>query len=279
MQKKFKHKKTGEIATYKDGVLKSSGFCVEIGVEPSSEFWEEVIEKDYEILSFRANIDILTIPKYTILSKQESGRFYNYIACEVPIGADEDNLLTDNNWDIHSVKRLSDGEVFTVGNLCNLYSGNGCRNPILRFEISYNEYGLEKYRNRETLKFVLGTGLNNNSEWGPFELDYCVHSKKPLFTTEDGVDIFKGDNFWLLQDIKNFHLKYWNWKIMSYPNTEYLQDKLKFSTKEAAENYIICNKPCLSFNDVWNISNNKSSDNHYVIIDKRKLKELVKSKL
>lgn len=41
---KYKHKKTGEIATYKDGVLKSSRFCVEIGVEPSSEFWEEVKE-------------------------------------------------------------------------------------------------------------------------------------------------------------------------------------------------------------------------------------------
>ena len=53
MQKKFKHKKTGEIATYQDGVLKSSGFCVEIGVEPSKEFWEEVVEKDYEILSFK----------------------------------------------------------------------------------------------------------------------------------------------------------------------------------------------------------------------------------
>jgi len=42
--KKFKHLKTGEIAIYQDGVLKSSGFCVEIGVEPSSEFWEEIIE-------------------------------------------------------------------------------------------------------------------------------------------------------------------------------------------------------------------------------------------
>jgi hypothetical protein len=39
----FKHKKSGEIAIYKDGVLKSSNFCVEIGVEPSNEYWEEII--------------------------------------------------------------------------------------------------------------------------------------------------------------------------------------------------------------------------------------------
>ena len=47
--KTFKHIKTGEIATYKDGILKSSGFTIELGVEPSSEFWEEVVKKDYEI--------------------------------------------------------------------------------------------------------------------------------------------------------------------------------------------------------------------------------------
>lgn len=47
MEKKFKHRTTGEIATYKDGVLKSSGFCVEIGVEPSKEFWEEIQEIKY----------------------------------------------------------------------------------------------------------------------------------------------------------------------------------------------------------------------------------------
>ena len=40
--KTFKNKKTGEIATYKDGVLKSNGFCVEIGVDPSTAIWEEM---------------------------------------------------------------------------------------------------------------------------------------------------------------------------------------------------------------------------------------------
>ena len=44
MERTFKHKKTGELATYKDGIFKQGRFTVEIGVEPSSEFWEEVIE-------------------------------------------------------------------------------------------------------------------------------------------------------------------------------------------------------------------------------------------
>jgi len=43
MEKVYKHKKTGELAYYKDGIFKQGRFCVEIGVEPSSEFWNEVL--------------------------------------------------------------------------------------------------------------------------------------------------------------------------------------------------------------------------------------------
>ena len=42
MERIFKHKKTGETATYKDEIFKQGRFTVEIGVEPSSEFWERV---------------------------------------------------------------------------------------------------------------------------------------------------------------------------------------------------------------------------------------------
>lgn len=41
----YKHKKTGEIATYKDGVLTSNNCSIEIGVEPSLEYWDEVIKQ------------------------------------------------------------------------------------------------------------------------------------------------------------------------------------------------------------------------------------------
>lgn len=42
MVKTFKHKTTGELATYKDGLLKSGGCVVDIGKEPNNKFWEEV---------------------------------------------------------------------------------------------------------------------------------------------------------------------------------------------------------------------------------------------
>jgi len=103
--KTFKHKKTGEIATYKDGVLKSSGFCVEIGTEPSSEFWEEVIEKNYEILK---------ISGYTL---RDNGK-YSHHKSQSKIGViTAEKLLSSDRYSyyIKTVKRLSDGEIFTVG--------------------------------------------------------------------------------------------------------------------------------------------------------------------
>jgi hypothetical protein len=84
--KTFKHKKTGEIATYKDNVLTSSGFSVEIGVEPSSEFWEEIVEgntyyivegsllEPYKIKKFKNNTTIY--PGDVIFTTKEEAEEY-----------------------------------------------------------------------------------------------------------------------------------------------------------------------------------------------------------
>lgn len=50
-----------------------------------------------------------------------------------------------------------------------------------------------------------------------------------------------------------------------------LADYLKFSTKEAAEEYILMNKPCLSINDV-------NSDFSITKYRMKQLKKLVKSR-
>ena len=43
MEKVFKHRKSGELAYYKDGIIKVGNCSVEIGVEPSSEFWNQIL--------------------------------------------------------------------------------------------------------------------------------------------------------------------------------------------------------------------------------------------
>lgn len=109
--KTYKHKKTGEIATYKDGILKSSGFSVEIGVEPSSNFWEEIVEKDYEILSYYAkNIggkgDNYVDPTYIwIETYKGNGKWSRGGHITAPYSTNE--MENHNGYGIHSIKRLS----------------------------------------------------------------------------------------------------------------------------------------------------------------------------
>lgn len=68
MEKVYKHKKTGQIAYYKDGVFKQNNCSVEIGVEPSSEFWEEVRTP---ILTTEDNVDIFEGDEVTWLYRDE----------------------------------------------------------------------------------------------------------------------------------------------------------------------------------------------------------------
>jgi hypothetical protein len=222
MPKKFKHKKTGDIvelisrAGYK--LYKSTiGLIPAEYIENSSD-WEEIVEREWKIL---------------------------------------DTMISDDlEQSISSVKRLSDGEIFTIGD--KLTEGT-----ILTFSLSdYNDgiYADTIKVSGDDMYYYCGLPLN---KW--------VKLNQPLFTTEDGVDIYSGDCFYHVD--KEF-------RISQNHGFSGISEKIfAFSTKKAAKNYITCNKPCLSFNDVWNISNNKSSDNNYVIIDKRKLKEFVKSKL
>jgi hypothetical protein len=234
--KKFKHKKTGEIAIYKDGILKSSGFAIELGVEPSSKYWEEIIEKDYEILSLARFCSIK--PKITDVSDYGDG----YIEA----------LLKCDNARIHSVKRLSDSEIFTIGDKV----------------IGYNN-SIAKIK---TIDLVGEVSLNIGTDKSEgFSLKNLKKAKQPLFTTEDGVDIFEGDEYYSV----NEHY----WTVLEPENTckidyeTYHKNRHNFSTKEKAEEYILLNKPCLSINDI-----NKLKCLTFSNWDKF-LKESVKSKL
>ena len=68
MEKVFKHRKSGELAYYKDGVFKQNGCSVEIGVEPSSEFWEEIRQP---ILTTEDNVDIFEGDEVTWMYRDE----------------------------------------------------------------------------------------------------------------------------------------------------------------------------------------------------------------
>jgi len=192
-----------------------------------SEFWQEVIEKDYEILMYKHS------------DGQVAG--IEYINACLKLAA------LHEGWKIYSVKRLSDGEIFTIGDKVN--TSNCCNVRIKQFNIDNNNTIIICHEQGDTFLIFLKT------------------LKKPLFTTEDGVDIFKNDICWVVGP-HNYSLFKWT----NPTNTVIIADEKYFSTKEAAKDYILMNKPCLSINDLM-----KAASITYCNLTG--LKELVKSKL
>jgi len=304
--KTFKHKRTGEIATYKDGVFKQGNCCVEIGTEPSSEFWEEVIEypvgtKVIDTLSIGfygsytyekfsngkwkiGTQDYFTIPdsqigegkrfkvveetkkEYEVLSLNiHDYRISNAVGCsDVFIEA----LLKNKPTKIHSVKRLSDGEIFTIGDKIKQW-GTGSYSVIEK--IYFNEHRQLSYK----LKGI-------KIDFTDIFSELTEKFKSPLFTTEDGVDIYDSNHKLFEVILSNFHL---NLDIpLTTCNDSF--DKRKdgfpskvFSTKEAAEEYILWNKPCISLKDVASIYPGINKEHNTPSHQAERLKELVKSRL
>ena len=171
------------------------------------EFWEKVVKKDYEILCIK--------------HKKNKCFYRNSI-----------DLRNLNLYDIHSVKRLSDGEVFTVGDRINHYG-----------EYAKNEFSTKTYTLKEIyfieenkLTFYVGKSFNLGAI-------SASKYKLPLFTTEDGVDIFKNTKFWY---IDNFIIKTYITREFSEIESSYKT----FSTEEKAEEYILLNKPCICLKDL-----------------------------
>jgi hypothetical protein len=193
------------------------------------EFWELVVEKDYEILSLYNNVN----PSFIINGKIEINIWLKGFDTE--------------NWSIHSVKRLSDFEIFTIGDKLNK---SYISNILLQ---------------QDTI-WLMCQGDSINSK-----LNDAIKIKQPLFITEDGVDIFEGDYYYPVEKTYYFlHEKQTNNHCTN-------DDKFWiFSTKEKAEEYILMNKPCLSLQEIVN-SNGGKSVNGWEHLEE--LKKLVKQKL
>lgn len=223
-------------------------------VENNPEFWEEIIEKDYEILSF---INLDNNCTYHYFSKTKNFCIKHNIEFLDSYSRSLEFCL--KYYKIHSVKRLSDGEIFTIGD---------------KVQDSLTDY-LTNFKIQEIVCFNKSNKLICTTKSGTTApLSTIRHIKKPLFTTEDGVDIYKGDKFFTLSK-NNINIS----SLFSVIATGHIKNNnyLDFSTKEAAEEYILMNKPCLSINDIVNLNNILIFRLDSIVLSN--LKKLVKSKL
>jgi hypothetical protein len=216
--------------SYKLGFIIENGYYhdqLHVNPQDYPEFWKLIIEKDYEILSFKVSNGYL----YNKINNSDDYLLEENV-CDGETNT-YDNMINNINYKIHSVKRLSDGEIFTIGD-----------------KIRFIDESLEKtYPCRIIKKFK----IKNNTLIAICDdngvkilLENLKQVKQPLFTTEDGVDIFDGDYYYPVEKLYYFlHEKQTNHHCTN-------EEKFWiFSTKEKAEEYILMNKPCLSLNEIF----------------------------
>lgn len=225
---KYKHKIIGEEATLLEGHLDfyevSNGECVPKRFIENSCDWKKVAEKDYELLSYTFD--------GTLCTKRDNGKYLRVDSTSKG-GATLEEVLSfwREGHAIHSVKRLSDGEVFTVG----------------------DKVGFKNHSDEEVIESIVIIQDNlwlNFSEDELCRLSGVKKLKQPLFTTEDNVEVYVGDVFCLVQKSTLDIIKECRYKADS--------DFLTFSSIENAEKYIRDNKKKYSLKDMVKLANHWS---------------------
>lgn len=177
------------------------------------EYWEEVVEKDYEILSY-----IKKGSTTCTTTKRRGGENH------------------EEFWNIYSVKRLSDGEVFTLGDKIKVYQHDSTKTID----------SIDLYGNTSSMK----EGIWLRYSTGSCHMAHVIKQTRPIYLTHDGKDIFPEDTVWYVNK-ENFYHDY----IKAYPEVKFNSDiRAYFLTEEEAKKYIIENKPALSINEFWEIT-------------------------
>jgi hypothetical protein len=259
--KKFKNKNTGEVVTeFNELYCKDNGgHTIPRRFIEGSCNWEEVTESNYQILSF-------SFPRQwegRIATIQPNGKYGTTLGgCSwalnslLNVGA----CVKTGDIKIHSVKRLSDGEVFTLGDLAK--DGKYGYVDIIK-ELRVSRDGKSIYVSTENLS------------WGQLIED--IDKVKPLFLTEDGVEVFEGTSYFCVNTAP--HL--WSLFEQTAKERTQLNKGVKaFSTKELAEEFLLMSKPLLSLNDLLTVWSNERNDDFYSVVPLFKsFKRVAKSKL
>lgn len=213
------------------GKVDKLSFKLGISTEPEKypEFWEEIKDKEYEVLKIKYN-DSETYAELCVDGT------YCYIGnIKKREGSSLEECLR-TNWGIYSIKRLSDGEVFTVGDKIT--------------GASYNDVRVIK-----TIKLnpmCIGKGIYFEQSGGHTELEAAKKAKYPLFITEDKVEVFENDSVWLVKpSIEKFFII--NWKKYFGDNGKPMPKDKAFSKEINAQKYIDESKPKYSKKDILNI--------------------------
>jgi hypothetical protein len=221
------------------------------------EFWEEMEENNFEILSFtkvKSNDKIRFI-----LGKDGCYHLEDTEFCKFSLNSllHQNQCVDSGDFIIESIKRLSDNEVFTIGDKVKHSYLSQDNSTITKIYIIEKIYSL----NSDGIRFYVGNGLN----LGLRQLEKILEL---IFITEDGVELFEGDDFW--------HVDRWFGIARGNVINANLFTKLTnyhlFSTREKAQEYVDLYKPQYSMKNILGSSQNFLNINDLTLIDLNKLK-------
>ncbi len=166
---------------------------------------KDIPKREWEIESYIDPTVITDIPLENVIWKCSNVAFYRAQVYQYPI---------------HSVKRLSDNVVFTLGDGFELKHFK-----VHPFKITdFYTAGKDMFIN------------NGKGGWNIMNIEK-VKPKEALFTTSDGVEIFENDSFW--QITEDFILVY-IYRVQKFWDNNYFKT---FSTLEKAKVYVFQHKP------------------------------------
>lgn len=220
------------------------GSTKDVAFQNYPNLWEEISLPEYEILSFYNEEEKESNP--VLYKLRSNGNYFTedngatFLSEPHLTGSSLDSMLEDK--DIYSIKRLSDGEIFSIGDKCNPTGVN------------------QKNQQYVTKIWITVSGyLRISSQNFCLNLNTVEHTRVILFTTEDGVDIYEGDSYFGIQAGEHNGdqnlIAHNQWTVFEYDPTTMTVDLTntnikRFKDKLNAENYVLLNKPCLSLNDV-----------------------------
>jgi hypothetical protein len=193
-------------------------------IENYPEFWQKIITKNYEILSFRNKNK-----PYNVYTLEKDGKYHGISGSCIPYEYCIDHYA------IHSVRRLSDNVTFTQGDRIKSTFDSHVKADII---VDFGQIYSDRYK-CDDIFATFKDGLSLIS----FEHD------TPLFRTSDNVPIFIGDKVWsVVPDI----LLLCSWDKVTIDHKNFTG--ITFSTEAAARNYIDLNKPQYTKQQILNLS-------------------------
>jgi len=178
------------------------GFCLK-NPKDYPKNWKLVEEFPYEILT-------MGMPNlvYTTAHKQKDGLWSCTEANDLEFGHETTEKMFELGYIILSVKRISDGAIFSVGDKLDERSfiKNSKRASTKETENIIVKIGVPKNLKTDVVakfcdsKFEGTLFFSANNEFNHYNvpLEYAVLADAVLFTTEDGVKVYKGDIYFYI---------------------------------------------------------------------------------